>query len=234
MEDFTELVKTLKAYDWGKSGAPLLAVDAEIRKVAGMPDRRAKLEDALLEVLKSDAPLAARRGVSKSLSLIATDRSAPALAAMLPNADTSDMARYVLERMPPGAADAVLRAAVRDTRGRICAGIVQSLGNRRDAQSVRVLTEALADADEETAQAAAWALGRLGGPEAMKQLRAYRRVARASVRAEVLDACLVCARRLAAEGRKAEAAAMYRELDVDGSPAPVRRAAARGLEAVNR
>jgi HEAT repeat protein len=232
MEDFTELVKTLKAYDWGKSGAPLLAVDAEIRKVAGMPERQAKLEAALVEVLKSDAPAAAKRGVCKSLSLIATDQSLPTLIPMLRDTATSDMARYVVERMTSPAADAALRESFREARGRLAVGIVNSIGNRRDARALNVLGQALADADEFVAEAAACALGKIGGPDAIKRLAGYRRVARSRVRAEVLDAYLVCARRLASEGKKEEAAAMYKELAAEGVPAPVRRAAERALKAV--
>ena len=230
MEDFTELVKTLKAYDWGQSGAPFLAVDAEIRKVAGQPARAEKLEDALLDVLKSNASLAAKRGVCKSLSRFATERSTQTLAGMLAKPETSDMARYVMERMPPGPVDGVLRGAARDSRGLICVGIVNTIGNRRDPQAVRLMSELLADADEEVAQAAARALGRIGGSDATRRLSEYRKVARPRVRAEVLDAYLVCARRLAAEGKKAEAAAMFKELSAEGVPAPIRRAAERALK----
>jgi HEAT repeat protein len=234
MEDFSELVKTLKAYDWGQSGAPLLAVDAEIRKVLGHPERMAKVEEALLDVLRSGAATGAKRGVCKSLSLIASDRSVATLAAMLAGAETSDMARYVLERMPAGAADAALREALPKASGRARTGIVNSLGNRRDAQAVMALGALLEDGDEATAQAAAWALGRIGGNAAVLALARHRETARARVRAEVLDAYLVCARRLSAEGKTVEAAAMYRELSGAGAPAAVRKAAERGLKAGSR
>jgi hypothetical protein len=229
MEDFTELVKTLKEYDWGKSGAPFLMIDAEIRKVAGMPDRQAKLEAALVDVLRSNASLAAKRGVCKSLSLLATDKSLPALSPMLREPATSDMARYVLERMTSPAADAALREAVRDTRGAICVGVVNSIGNRRDERAVGVLSTALSDADEQVAQAAACALGKIGGPDAIKRLAPFKRTARLRVRNEVLDAYLVCARRRASEGKKEEAAAMFKELTAEWVPLPVRKAAERGL-----
>lgn len=231
MDDFTELVKALKAYDWGQSGAPFLAVDEEIRQSAAVPERRAKLEAALVETLLSSAPIAAKRGVCKSLSRIATEKSLPALTPMLRQAETSDMARYVLERMAIPASDAVLREAVRESRGAICVGIVNSIGNRRDARAVGVLSQALADADESIAQAAACALGKIGGPDAIKRLAAFKRVARTRVRAEVLDAYLVCARRLASEGKKDEASAMFKELTADWVPAPVRKAAGRALQA---
>jgi HEAT repeat protein len=231
MEDYTELIRTLQAYDWGKSGAPLLVVDAEIRKVLGHPERTAKLEAALLEVLRSNASNAAKRGVCKSLSLIATGRSAPTLAAMLTVADTSDMARYVLERMPPGAADAVLLDSIPKTTGRSRVGVVNSIGNRGNSQAVTALAGLLADSDEATAQASACALGKIGGAAAIRALASQRNAARARVRSEVLDAYLVCAVRLAAQGSKSEAAVMYRELDSEGVPPPIRKAAARALQA---
>lgn len=230
MEDFTELVKTLKAYDWGKSGAPLLVVDAEIRKIAGIPERLARLEEALLEVLRSDAPSAAKRGVCKSLSLIATDRSLPVLDALLLRPETSDMARYVLERMPPGGANVLLRGALVKTSGQMRAGIANSLGNRKDSEAVAALAGLLDDPDHSTAQSAAAALGKIAGPEATRALAGKRNSARARVRAEVLDALLACASRLALEGKPGDAAVIYKQLSADGVPPPVRRAAERALK----
>jgi HEAT repeat protein len=231
MEDLTELMDAVKAYDWGHSGAPLLAIDAEIRKLAGHADHLANLEAALLGVLQSDAPLAAKRGVCKRLGLIAGERSVPVLAAMLTSAETSDMARYSLEQIPSQHVDAALREALPKTQGRTRVGIINSIGNRRDTQAVASLGKLLGDSDEGVAQAAAWALGRIGGAESIRLLAARKDAAQGRARAEVLDAYLVCARRLAAEGSKSGAAAMYNELNADGMPAPIRRAASLGLKA---
>ena len=229
MEDFAALVKTLKAYDWGKSGAAFVALDAEIRKIAGIPDRMAKLEEALLEVSRADVATGAKRGVCKSLSLIATERSIPTLEKMLSGTETCDMARYVLERMPSGGADAALRRALAASRGRDRVGIVHSIGNRKDPAAVAALAGLLENPDEPAAQAAAGALGKIGGAEAIRALARQRDSARSRVRAEVLDAYLACAGRLAAQGRKSEAAVIYRELSAEGVPMPVRRAARRAL-----
>jgi HEAT repeat protein len=146
-------------------------------------------------------------------------------------AETSDMARYSLERMPSPAVDAALRDALGKTTGLIRAGITLSIGNRRDSQAVPALGRLLGDSDEMTAQAAAWALGRIGGADAIRLLAAGKDRSRGRVRNEILDAYLVCARRLASQGRKSEAAAMYKELSVEGMPAPIRRAASIGLDA---
>lgn len=231
MGDLTELMDNVKAYDWGRSGAPLLAIDAEIRKILRHPDHLAKLEQALLGVLRSDASLAAKRAVCKRLGLIAGERSVPILAAMLAGAETSDMARYALERVPSDAVDAALREALPKTRGRTRVGIINSIGNRKDSQAVAALGKLLGDPEKAVARAAAWALGRIGGAEATRWLAARKDAAQGRVRLEILDAYLVCAGRLVSEGRKAEAAAMYRELNGEGMPAPIRRAASRGVKA---
>jgi HEAT repeat protein len=229
MEDYTELVKTLKGYDWGQSGAALLLIDGEIRKLSNQPDHLAKLEQALLDILRSDASLAAQRGVCKRLGLIATERSVPVLSPMLTKAETSDMARYALEPIPSKAVDAALRQAMANAHGNMRAGIINSIGNRRDSEAVSALGGLLVDKDDTVAQAAAWALGRIGGPAAIRHLAARRNTAQGRVRTEILNAYLMCAERSAKEGRKAEAAAIFKELDTEGTPAPIRRAAAIGV-----
>jgi HEAT repeat protein len=231
MEDYTELIQSIKAYDWGKSGEPLLAIDAEIRKVIGHPDQIAKLEAALLTILESNASMAAKRGVAKRLGLIAGEKSVPVLASMLVQPETSDLARYSLERMRGPSVDDAIRGALPKTRGGTRIGVMHSIGNRRDAQAVRALGQFLGDSDDATAQAAAWALGRIGGADAIRMLAAGKDRTRGRVRLEILDAYLVCARRLAAQGKKSEAVAMYNELNAEGMPAPIRRAASLGISA---
>jgi hypothetical protein len=231
MEDLTELIRGVKEYDWGGNGASLLLIDAEIRKRVGHPEQMAKLESALITVLESDAPAAAKRAVCKRLGLIAGPRAVPVLAAMLTRPETSDMARYSLERMRIPAVDVVLRRALGATSGEVRVGIIHSIGYRGDAHAVRALADVLDDSDAAAAQAAAWALGRIGGPEAIQRLGGRRNLAQGRVRQEVLDAYLVCARRLAGEGKKAEAVGMYKELDADDMPPVIRRAAALGLKA---
>jgi hypothetical protein len=232
MEDFTELIKAVKTFDWGQNGALLLLIDAEIRKIAGHPEQVAKLEAALLEILQSDASLAAKRAVCKRLGLIATERSVPILAAMLMDSETSDMARYSLERMPTAAVDAALRTALPKTSGTTRVGVIHSIGNRKDQRAVVALGQMLGDSDEIVAAAAACALGKIGGADAIRLLAARRSSAQGRVRLEVLDAYLVCARRLGSQGRKADAVFMYNELNAPAMPLPIRRAASLGIKAL--
>jgi HEAT repeat protein len=184
----------------------------------------------LLGILQSDASLAAKRGVCKRLGLIATERSVATLAGMLTSAGTSDMARYSLERIPSPAVEAALREALPKTQSTVKIGIINSLGDRKDSKAVAALGKLLEDSDEAVARAAAWALGRIGGGEATHLLAAGKDRAAGRVRLEVLDAYLICAGRLLAEGDKAGAVGIYNELNAAAMPGPIRRAASRGIE----
>src|SRR5262249_4244398 len=86
------------------------------------------------------------------------------------------------------------------------------------------------DAKEaDVATAAARALGRVATPEAAKALAKARGKAEGKVRLAVTDAYLLCADRLLDDGKREQAAAIYRELNKAAEPRPVRLAALRGL-----
>ncbi len=205
----------------------MLELDAEIRKILGHPDLLAKLEDKLLGILGSDASLAAKRGVCKSISLIATERSIPVLALMLLEAQTSDMARYALERIPSPRVEEALRQALSKVTGLARIGVIDSLGDRRAAAAAPALGALLSDPDVETRQAAAWALGRIGSAEAARLLLAVVQSPEGPARRETLDASLVCAERLLEAGDRGEAAKIYAALQAEATPEPFRAAAAR-------
>ncbi len=222
--------KAVKAYDWGQSRVPLLEIDREIRNVYGHPEHLAKVEESLLEVLNSDSSLASKRFVCQKLSVIGSEKSVSALAAMLTNAETTDIARYALERIPADAVDNAFRSALDNTSGKTKAGIVDSLAMRKDAKAAPKLGEALTDSDPTVASAAAWALGEIAGSAAVEQLSKVKGSAQGGVRLAILHAYLACAERSSADGQKSQAAAIYNDLQADGVPEAIRRAAHRGLE----
>ena len=144
----------------------------------------------------------------------------PALAALLGDKDLAHAARDALEAMPCPEAVQAIREALPKLAGLQKVGAIQSLGTRRDVPSVAALAGLLADGDRQIAAAAAAALGEIGTLEAADALR---KAAPAAA-----DALLACAERLAADGKKAEAKAIYAALDVPEQPKHVRLAAARG------
>jgi HEAT repeat protein len=229
MAKLQELLEKVKAYDWGQSRLALTEVSEIVKKAHGNKAELVKIEKALLGVLESNAKRAGKQFVCRELSIIGTEQSVPVLAGMLADEETSDMARYALERIPGSAVDDALRGAIRKARGNARIGIINSLGQRRDAKSVRMLSRALGRANEETAIAAAAALGQIANANATEALKAAKDKASGKLKMVILDAYLKCADKLVADGKKAQASAIYKELQKEGMPKPIRTAALTGM-----
>ncbi len=227
-------IEALKTYDWGSDIAALEPIDKAVRAVHGNPAARKELESRLAPVLNSNAPRAARDFVCRKLALVGSAQSVPALAGLLPNEELSHMARYALERIPGPEADKALREALAKTQGKSKVGVIGSLGVRRDSGSTVRLAALVNAPDAEVAAAAARALGRIGNSEAAKTLEAYRRKAPKEFQSAAADACLRCAERLVASGKRDEAVAILRSLATPEQPTNVRLAAKRALSAATR
>jgi HEAT repeat protein len=186
-------------------------------------------EQDLLATLQASVGVPQKCAACQQLRVIGTARSVPALAALLGEERTSHAARYALEAMPYPEAGAALREAADKTSGAIKAGLIDSLGWRRDVQAVPLLTPLVSDADAMIASAAASALGRIGGPEAIAALSAARDKASPAVRGGVLESLLQCAEQRMAAKDASGAVALYRSLGGDQLPPHVRAAAWRGV-----
>ncbi len=224
-----ELLKKVKTYDWGQSRAALTDVGNKVQEAYGDKEKLKKIEDDLLEVLNSDAKPAGKQFVCRQLSIIGTERSVPTLAKMLTGEETSDMARYVLERIPGTAVDEALREALPKTGGKIQVGIINSLGQRHDSKSVGALGPLIRSSDKMVADAAVAALGNIADSEATEILAKAKDETKGELRVLVLDAYLKCADELAAQGQKEKALAIYKELYKPDEPTPIRTAALRGI-----
>ena len=204
--------------------APLLCAGALRAGEAAAPD-----EDALIAVLASEAPVKAKADACRLLGLIGTAKAVPALAALLGDERLAHMARYALEPIPDPAVDAALRGALGVLKGRALAGVIGSIGARRDTAATAALGALLGAAEAEVAQAAARSLGMLGTVEASERLRAALPGVSRENRLALCEGLLRCAETLAAGGRRAEAAAIYDALrGRDDVPHQVLTAALRG------
>jgi len=229
MAELQELLGKVKTYDWGQSRLPLTEVEEIIKKAYGDKAELAKIEKALLGVLESDATRAGKQFVCRKLSIIGTEQSVSVLAGMLTGEETSDMARYALERIPGSAVDEALRKSLRKARGNARIGIINSLGQRRDKDSVRILSRILGRPNQQAAIAAAAALGHIAGSQAAEALAEAKDKAEGRLLSVVLDAYLKCADRMVDEGNKIKAMAIYKELQKEGMPKPIRTAALTGM-----
>ncbi len=190
---------------------------------------KAATEDALIAVLKSEAAFKEKCDACRELAIVGTSKAVPALAALLPDEKLSHMARFALEPIADGAVDAALRAALSQTKGGTLAGVIGSIGVRRDPAAVAALGGLLGDADGVVAQAAARALG-MYGTQATTELvaKALAKTA-ADNRAAFSEGVLRGAEALAREGKRNEAGAYYDQLRaMSGAPPQVSTAALRG------
>ena len=207
--------ETLKTFTWGEDPKQfhdmLGAIEDAVPASYGNTDARKDLETRLAEVLPTKAPRAAKDYACRKLTIIGTAASVPALAALLPEKELSHMARYALERISTPEAAQALREALSKTSGTEKAGVVGSLGARRDVASIADLAALLGDSDPLVALAAATALGDIGTAESAKALKDAKPAVEA-VKLRAADARLTAAERLLAAGDHAAAKAVYTSL----------------------
>ena len=189
----------------------------------------ADAEQDLLNLLQSNAAAPLKCDACQKLRVVGTVKSIPALGALLSEAPTAHAARYALEGMPFPEAVTALREALGRTSGEIKAGLIDSLGWRRDTAAVPLLAKSLSDPDATIASATASALGRIGDKSAMDALTAALKTATPSLLPAVLDGLDRCADQLLSGGDAKTAAAIYGKLFHSQFPQRIRIAAWRGL-----
>lgn len=218
---------TLKTLDWGQDTKSLSALDGAIAASHGDAAKRKELEDRLLGVLKSDAPLDAKQYVCRKLMILGTVASVPTLSRLLSDKQLAHMARYALERITAPEAAAALRDSLSKLAGALKVGVITSLGTRKDAASVPALSELLGEGDFAVARAAAFALGSIRTAEAAKALSASKPAA--EVKTAVTDASFACAESLLSAGKNVDALVIYKGLAAGDPPKHVKLAATRGM-----
>jgi len=219
----------VKTYDFGDSRQPLTEISDEIRKAYGKPEELKKFEASLLDIVKSDAKYAGKQYACRELSIIGTKQSVPVLAPMLTNQEYSDMARYALERIPGDGPNVALIAAMTKAEGKAKIGIVNSLGERGCVVAAPMIANLVDNSDRLLAGAAISALGKIGGPNALKGLDKALQSAPDNQKMPVYDAYLKIAEKMVAEGNKADALKIYSSLNKQGVPQLVRTAALKGM-----
>jgi len=203
----------------------------------GAPGREADRAVActiIAETFSGDLEKTARLWLIKQLHYIGGAECVDALAQSLDSDDelVRDAARRALAANGSPAANKALLSALAEAKGPTRVGVINALGYRADPASVDPLTAALGDQDTAIAAAAANALAKIGNDQAAAALQRALVSTSDAVKANVADACLRCAERLLAAGKRNEAIAIYTELAKPDLPKAIRLAAVRGkLEA---
>jgi HEAT repeat protein len=210
----------LATFDFGQDRAPLNGIDEAIRSAAGDAKQLAAVEEKLAAALgQPGLPPGAQDYICRTLVKIGTARCIPSVVRLLADDRGADLARLALERIPVREAGDALCKALPGAAGKVRIGIVNSLGERREPASVKLLGALLGDADAALAGAAAQALGKIGTADALAALL------RAKVQSPlVVDACLACAESVA-KTDAAKAGAAFRQL-LESGASPIAREAA--------
>jgi len=214
-------------FEYGQSREPLVNLNKYFRLAATSSKLQQQNEKRLLQILARNASLAGKQFVCEQLSLIGSRASVPTLQKMLRDSTTSDMARFALERIPDPAVDKALRESLAKTSGKIRVGMINTIGQRRDAKAVSQLSKFMTD--PLTAAAAITALGKIGGDEAMQILTRAKDQTSGELKALAGNAYLNCADMFFAQGDKNKALAIYAELNTPQFSEPIRYAAMRGM-----
>lgn len=181
---------------------------------------------ALIAILKDAASPEFKKAKScVRLGELGAKEAIPVLATLLDNDHLNVYARSGLEPMAGPEADDALRAALPKLKGNHAIGVINSLGKRRDAKAIPALAKLLHSPEQETARAAAAALGSIGGPQAQKDLQGALNKTAGLVKLAVADAVLICAERYLADGKRAEALALFASMSAPEVPKPMRLAA---------
>lgn len=222
-------------FEQGKSRVALTEIEGLVTTaLKGDEAQRAGVAGRLVDLVSNaQATTAARAFACRQLARIGSKESVPALAMLLTDAHLSHMARYALQRIPHEEAGKALRESLAKTSGELRIGIVNSLGERRDAAAVPIVDGLLTSADRDTALAIVEMLGKVGNEAAAEVLARLERMrvpgAATTPTDRLADALLRCADALATDGHGKRARELYSLAGREGHHRHVRIAALRGL-----
>jgi len=130
-----------------------------------------------------------------------------------PNRICREQARCILEEIPaPAARDKLHQALFAAVEPRWQVGLINSLGARHDPASVDWVARMLKDRDASVARAAAAALGRIGGADAIGVLNDLRLLSAGELHKAIADALLACAEKALASGDKQTPLTIWRKM----------------------
>ncbi len=221
------LLAKVGQYNYGASREALVDLSEYFSLHVGDRKQAAAIEKGLDQFLDSNATLASKDFICRHLALIATEDSVPVLSKLIQEPSTSEMSRYVLEKIPGEAADRALREALRKVNDEHRVGVINTIGLRRDRKAVRLLIPLLNA--PETLDAAAAALARIGDIESVEAVFGAKTTADERVRGKVQEALMDLADDRLAEGKNQAAFLVYRDMAFISEVDEIRIAGLHGL-----
>jgi hypothetical protein len=179
----------------------------------------------LIAALTAGSDPHAKALACQQLAIIGGPEVVPTLAGLLADEHLSDYARSALESIADPAAGAALLNALPDLNGRRLAGVIDSLGVRRELAAIPELQKLAGDPPHDAVVEALAALGKIGTPEALATVRTSLTAAVPATRVAAGHAALAAADRLLKDGKRADATALLEAVIAAELPESLRTAA---------
>lgn len=230
-----EAIGRLQKFQYGQDQRVLEDVDQLVNAATAQPiasSERVELAHRLAALLDTDASYEAKQFVCRQMAKIGTPKEVPLLAKMLTDEKYSDMARYGLGPIRGPEVDTALQVALGQAQGKVRIGIINTMGYRRNQDSLSLLISLMEDGDKVLARAAQSAVGRIGGAKAVQALNQSMAASKPEDRFLVADALLECADGFVVQGQKESASEIYASLLKSDMPVMTQSAALRGLAAI--
>lgn len=225
-----DAIAVAQTSDFGQGASAMEYLRARILAVQLDPPVRNDLANALAASLDDkESTYTYKVFACRQLYIIGGEEQVDELAPLLKDPKLANAARYALEVIPGGIVNDILWEAIATSDGPTSAGLVSSLAARGGASTVMRLGELLSNAQQEVVAAALIGLGRIGGEESERILRAAFSTLPEPLHTEYYDALLACAEHYKVAGRVADAGRAYQDLQQPALPLPVRLAAFHGL-----
>lgn len=224
-----QILDELAVYEYGQEEDILFRLRKYILGHKKNPFFREQCEHQLLLFLESGATLAGKMAACRQLRQIGSDRSVAVLEKMLFQNETSDMARYALEKIPGTKPGKALLQSLKNNTNKNKMGIISSIGQRGAVSAVQELSRLLNDSDISIAAASARALGWIGGSEAVEVLSIVLLEGKGEMRFQAATSLLKCAEKFQALNQSQQAVDLYEKLMELHFSTPVRQAALKGL-----
>ncbi|MEW5899992.1 MAG: HEAT repeat domain-containing protein, partial [Acidobacteriota bacterium] len=221
--DISGLLQAAAGYRRSESREHLAAIEQLVHASARNPGLRKILAQQLAEMLESNATMDFKKFACSQLSLVGTPAEVPRLARLLGDPELGFAARAALERIPGEESLKALRGAAQGLSGLPLVGVINSLGERRDARAIDLLAGYLKPGnDPEIMSAAVQAFGKIGGSESAEVLFTHQPGMPAELLPLFVESLLKCAQGFESAGQSSQAAAIYRQLSASTLPPNLR------------
>ena len=218
-------VKAIGTWKYGGDASHVNYVALEVVKAGRDANKRKAIERFIIAGLSGAKTPESKDFFCRQLVMVGSEASAPALAKLLGDKESSHMARYALGRLPGKAADQALLDALAKVDDDLKIGMVYTLGRRGCKAAVAPAIKLIGSKNEALAIASLSALSHIDSAKGVAAIAKARKSGSAKIKLAATDAYLNCAKR----SSPAEAAKIYAELMGTNEPVMSRIAALNGL-----